>query len=150
MLYIVLIILAFTVVVLLNKNKIIKKEELYIPQETEEYSKIAVLINRERLNKNLHLLKAEKVLNQICEDRCDELIELNEEVTHDGFDLRYDESKAVVLLEIAGYGMTTENSYFQAYLKSKKGHKEIMLANNVTHIGTCTKGNYNVCLFAKY
>ena len=150
MLYIVLIILAFTVVVLLNKNKIIKKEKPYIPQEIEEYSKIAVLINRERLNKNLHLLKAEKLLNQICEDRCDELIELNEEVTHDGFDLRYSESKAIVLLEIAGYGMSTENAYFQAYLKSKKGHKEIMLATNVTHIGTCTKGNYNVCLFAKY
>ena len=150
MIGIIIVIIGFTIAVLLNKNSIIPTKVVYKPQEIEEYSKIAVLINRERLTKGLPILIAEKLLNQICEDRCDELIQLNEEVTHDGFDLRYQESKALILFENAGYGMSTENAYFQAYLKSKKGHKEIMLANNVTHIGTCTKGNYNVCLFAKY
>lgn len=145
-----MIIIGFTVAVLLNKNSILPTKLAYKPQEIESYSKIAVLINRERASKGLPILVAEKLLNQICEERCDELIELNEEVTHDGFDLRFQESNSIVLLENVGYGMSTENAYFQAYLKSKKGHKEIMLANNVTHIGTCTKGNYNVCLFAKY
>jgi uncharacterized protein YkwD len=70
-------------------------------------------------------------------------------VNHDEFLNRFEESHATKLLENVGYGFSTDNGLFQAYMKSPK-HRDNILNKNVTHIGIYTKNKYNCCLFANY
>lgn len=144
------IISIFIFLIFLNKSEYKKVNEKYIPQEKETENKLFVLINNERKERGLRELKSEALLDKICEEKCDEMILDGGEPNHDGFQIRFFDSKASNLLETVGYGFSSDQSYFFAYMNSKKGHKEILLNKNSTHIGIFTKGNYNCCLFANY
>ena len=123
-------------------------EELYQPIPSNQSNALFILINNERVLNGLPELIQEELLISICEEKCDDMIK-TKNVNHEGFPDRFKKSNAMVLLENLGYGFSTDNGLFQAYMNSPK-HRYNILNRNVTHIGIYTKNSYNCCLFAKY
>ncbi len=143
-------IIACILVVILNKVSPVPIKEQYrhIPTISDKNSTLLMLINNERILNGLPELIPEELLMSICEEKCNEMIS-TKSVNHDKFSDRFVKSHAQSLLENVGYGYSTENSLFYAYMKSS-GHKANILSRNTTHIGICTKQQYNCCLFARY
>ena len=123
-------------------------EESYQPIPSNQNSVLLTLINNERASNGLTPLIPEELLTSICEEKCDDMIETHN-VTHENYLDRFEESNATVLLENIGYGFSTDNGLFQAYIKSPE-HRYNILNKNITHIGVYTKNKYNCCLFANY
>jgi uncharacterized protein YkwD len=148
----IILILAFIIgcllVVYLNRSKPTLPKEAYIPVPSNQNSVLLTLINNERVQNGLPELVPEELLTSICEEKCNEMI-ASKSVDHDGFSNRFVKSRALTLLENVGYGFSTDNSIFHAYMKSP-GHKANILSKNTTHIGIYTKNSYNCCLFARY
>lgn len=146
------LILAFIIgcglVVYLNRSKPAPPKELYIPVPSNQNSVLLAIINNERVLNGLTELIPEELLTTICEEKCNEMI-VTKSVNHDGFSNRFVKSRAISLLENVGYGFSTDNSLFHAYMKSP-GHRASILSKNTTHIGIFTKNSYNCCLFARY
>lgn len=123
-------------------------EESYQPIPSNQNSDLLILINNERASRGLKQLIPEELLTSICEEKCDDMIE-TKTVDHENYSDRLDESNAIKLLENVGYGFSTDNGLFHAYMKSPK-HRDNILNKNITHIGVYTKNTYNCCLFANY
>jgi len=123
-------------------------KESYQPIISNQNNTLITLINNERISNGLTELIPEELLISICEEKCDDMIE-TQNVNHDNYSERLDKSHASKLLENVGYGFSTDNGLFQAYMKSS-GHRDNILNKNITHIGVFTKSSYNCCLFANY
>ena len=135
-------------VVIMNKVSPVKMTEPYLPIPSDKNSMLLLLINEEREKNGLSKLIPEELLISICEEKCDDMIK-TKTVNHDNFSDRFVKSQSISLLENVGYGYSTDNSLFNAYMKSS-GHRDNILSKNSTHIGIHTESSYNCCLFARY
>lgn len=150
MILLAVFIISYILVVILNKVSPVPIKEQYrhIPTISDKNSMLLILINNERVSNGLPELIPEELLMSICEEKCNDMI-ISKSVNHDNFSDRFVKSHSQSLLENVGYGYSTDNSLFNAYMKSP-GHKNNILSKNSTHIGICSKEQYNCCLFARY
>lgn len=119
----------------------------YSPTETAQDS-LSFYINQERVSRGFRMLVSEKRLTEIATAKTLKMIE-SRSIDHNGFVTREKQSGAVYFSENLGYGFCTQKELFEAYMRSER-HKENIINNKITHIGSYSRGKYNTCLFAKY
>ena len=127
---------------------------LYIPQVYTDLSSIEIefirLVNQHRISLGLNPLLVEELSSKICEDMVDYCLDLDKDVTHDGFQARSKETKSLLCGEVCGQGYKTAKGFFDAYLKSSKGHAKILEGEQYNWIGVSIKNGKNYCLLTTY
>jgi len=132
---------------LFGKNPQVKLPTYY-PIESLEYDELVSLINIERQNRNLSVLKSECRLIDIAKKKAMEM-NRDKSITHNGFMSRSVASEAITFAENLGYNFKSPKILLEAYLNSPS-HKDNIIQANFTHVGSWTEEKYNCLTFAEY
>lgn len=115
--------------------------------ENVEYSEIELdileLVNEYRISKGLNSLEQLTVISEVAESHTNYMAEVGK-VSHDNFQLRHQQlvkvAKAKLVGENVGFGYSTANAVFKAWLDSES-HRSVIEKSNYTHFGISTEQN---------
>ena len=112
-----------------------------------EYSEIELdileLVNEYRTSKGLNSLEQLSIISSVAETHTTYMAEVGK-VSHDNFPLRHEQlvkdAKAKLVGENVGFGYSTADAVFEAWLNSES-HRKVIEKPNYTHFGISTEQN---------